>query len=66
MNGKPMSEADVPAIQIAGMDAVRGRWALVGVGFLINLCLGSIYSWSVFVGPLATHYTALLGREVTA
>ncbi|KAF1078327.1 OFA family MFS transporter [Methanogenium sp. MK-MG] len=65
MNGKQMSKADRPAVMVAGMDAVRGRWALVGIGFLINLCLGSIYSWSVFVGPLAAHYTGLLGREVT-
>lgn len=61
-----MSEVHGPAVELAGMDAAQGRWALIGVGFLINLCLGSIYSWSVFVGPLATHYTALLGREVTA
>ena len=66
MNGKQPSGAYHPVVQVAGMDAARGRWALVGVGFLINLCLGSIYSWSVFVGPLAAHYSALLGREVTA
>ncbi|PKL62303.1 MAG: MFS transporter [Methanomicrobiales archaeon HGW-Methanomicrobiales-2] len=56
--------SDIP--KIFGMPAERGRWGLVGLGLLINLCLGSIYSWSVFVAPLAAHFTATLGREVTA
>ncbi|MBN1324110.1 MAG: OFA family MFS transporter [Methanotrichaceae archaeon] len=37
---------------ILGMEAEKGRWALVFIGMVINLCLGSIYSWSIFVGPL--------------
>ena len=49
-----------------GMPAEKGRWGLVALGLVINLCLGSIYSWSVFVAPLAAHFTATLGREVTA
>ncbi len=48
------------------MAAETGRWGLVALGLVINLCLGSIYSWSVFVAPLAAHFTATLGREVTA
>jgi len=52
--------------KVLGMPAERGRWGLVALGLLINLCLGSIYSWSVFVAPLAAHFTATLGREVTA
>ena len=51
---------------IFGLPAERGRWGLIALGLLINLCLGSIYSWSVFVAPLAAHFTAALGREVTA
>ena len=51
---------------IFGLPAERGRWGLIALGLLINLCLGSIYSWSVFVAPLAAHFTATLGREVTA
>ncbi|MCK8518498.1 L-lactate MFS transporter [Methanoculleus sp. 7T] len=54
------------APKVLGMPAERGRWGLVALGLLINLCLGSIYSWSVFVTPLAAHFTATLGREVTA
>ncbi len=52
--------------EIFGMPAEAGRWGLIALGLVINLCLGSIYSWSVFVTPLAAHFTATLGREVTA
>ncbi len=55
---------DAPTI--FGLPAERGRWGLIALGLLINLCLGSIYSWSVFVAPLAAPFTATLGREVTA
>jgi OFA family oxalate/formate antiporter-like MFS transporter len=53
-------------VRLFGMPAERGRWILVIAGMLINLCLGSIYSWSVFVGPLAAHFTEELGRPVSA
>ncbi|MDG6257903.1 MAG: OFA family MFS transporter [Methanomicrobiaceae archaeon] len=53
-------------LRLFGMPAERGRWVLVALGMLINLCLGSIYSWSVFVGPLAAHFSGELGREVSA
>jgi len=49
-----------------GMPAERGRWLLVVIGLVINLCLGTIYSWSVFVGPLTTYFTTELGQPVTA
>lgn len=51
---------------VFGLPAEKGRWGLVALGLLINLCLGSIYSWSVFVAPLATYFSETLGREVTA
>jgi MFS transporter, OFA family, oxalate/formate antiporter len=51
---------------IFGMPAERGRWGLVLLGLLINLCLGSIYSWSVFVAPLTEYFTETLAQEVTA
>lgn len=52
--------------KILGMDAERGRWVLVILGMIINLCLGTIYAWSVFVGPLTTYFTTALGQPVTA
>ncbi len=51
---------------IFGMPAEKGRWGLVALGLIINLCLGSIYAWSVFTAPLAAHFTEVLGRHVTA
>ena len=52
--------------KILGMDAEKGRWALILLGMIINLCLGSVYAWSVFVGPLTTYFTKDLGQAVTA
>ncbi|SEP99261.1 L-lactate MFS transporter [Nitrosomonas ureae] len=37
---------------VLGMTAGKGRWLLVLVGLLINVCLGSIYAFSVFRKPL--------------
>ncbi|MDO9034393.1 MAG: OFA family MFS transporter [Methanoregula sp.] len=52
--------------KIMGMNAERGRWGLIILGMIINLCLGSVYAWSVFVGPLTNHFTKELGQTVTA
>lgn len=52
--------------KLFGMEPEKGRWMLVVLGMVINLCLGSIYSWSVFVGPLTTYFTKDLGQTVTA
>lgn len=48
------------------LPAEKGRWMLVGLGLLINLCLGTIYSWSVFVTPLTEYFAKTLGETVTA
>lgn len=49
-----------------GMPVERGRWVLILLGLIINLCLGTIYSWSVFVAPLTAYFTKELGQTVTA
>jgi len=38
--------------KIFGLPTATGRWIFVVLGMLINLCLGSIFSWSVFRKPL--------------
>ncbi|MCX5997184.1 MAG: OFA family MFS transporter [Chloroflexi bacterium] len=38
--------------KLFGMPAEKGRWILVVVGFIINLCLGSVYAYSVFKVPV--------------
>jgi OFA family oxalate/formate antiporter-like MFS transporter len=40
-----------------GMKPEKGRWMFVALGLVINLCLGSIYSWSVFRKPLQTYFS---------
>ncbi len=52
--------------KLFGMEPEKGRWMLVILGMVINLCLGSIYSWSVFVGPLTNYFTKDLGQVVSA
>lgn len=38
--------------RLFGMRAIHGRWVFVALGFLINICLGAVYAFSVFRGPL--------------
>jgi len=38
--------------KLFGMPAEKGRWILVLLGFMINLCLGSVYAYSVFNMPV--------------
>jgi MFS transporter, OFA family, oxalate/formate antiporter len=35
-----------------GRPAMQGRWLLIPLGMVILLCLGSVYSWSLFRTPL--------------
>ena len=41
---------------ILGLDPLRGRWFYLVFGILINICLGSVYSWSVFRRPIEEHF----------
>ncbi len=45
-------------IKIFGTSAEKGRWIFVALGLTINLCLGSVYSWSVFRKPLEQLFSA--------
>ena len=51
---------------LLGMPLEKGRWALIASCLIINLCLGTIYSWSVFVNPLTDYFSTNLGQAVTA
>ena len=35
-------------------EKVGNRWRFVGAALVMQLCLGVLYSWSVFRGPLET------------
>jgi len=46
-------ETKVPGpLAVFGLSAEKGRWIYILLGFLIYLCLGSVYSWSVFKKPV--------------
>ncbi|HOF06269.1 MAG TPA: OFA family MFS transporter [Syntrophales bacterium] len=38
--------------KLFGMPAETGRWIFVVLGFIINICLGSVYAYSVFAKPV--------------
>lgn len=44
----------------------KKRWGVLIASCLINLCIGSIYAWSVFAAPLAAKLTELLDTTFTA
>jgi MFS family permease len=48
------------------MPLEKGRWMLVVAGLIINLCLGAVYAWSVFVNPLTDYFSLQPGQTVTA
>lgn len=35
-----------------GLSLEKGRWILIPVGIIIYMCLGTVYSWSVFRKPI--------------
>ncbi len=41
-------------MQLFGMSAEKGRWLLIPLGATVLLCLGTVYSWSIFRKPLET------------
>jgi len=47
------------------MDIQKKRWGVLVACCAINLCLGSIYAWSVFAGGMADYLSALHGVTVT-
>ncbi len=41
-------------VTLFGLPAEKGRWFLIPLGIAILLCLGTVYSWSIFRKPLET------------
>ena len=46
----------VSSERVFGVPAKRGRWAFIGLGLLTNICLGAVYSFSVFKAPLVAQW----------
>jgi MFS transporter, OFA family, oxalate/formate antiporter len=47
---------------VFGLPARQGRWLLIPLGVTVLLCLGTVYSWSIFRRPLETE----MGISATA
>ena len=48
-----------------GLPVSVGRWGFVLVGMLMNICLGTVYAWSVFRKPISELFSQD-GTEITA
>jgi MFS transporter, OFA family, oxalate/formate antiporter len=48
------------------MNLTKYRWVILAASCLINLCIGSLYAWSVFAGPLADHLSTVTGTTITS
>jgi MFS family permease len=38
--------------KVFGMPAESGRWLYVVLGLVMNICLGAVYAYSIFLGPV--------------
>jgi MFS family permease len=44
----------------------KRRWIVLTASCVANLCIGAIYAWSVFAGPMAEHLNMLNGTAKTS
>lgn len=54
MNLKNEINKESRDLKLFGLPAERGRWLLIILGAILMLCLGTVYSWSIFRKPLET------------
>ena len=38
--------------KVFGLPAESGRWLFVVIGLIMNVCLGAVYAYSIFLGPV--------------
>ena len=43
--------------KVFGMAPEQGRWLYIPLGLIVLLCLGTVYSWSIFRKPLETAFS---------
>lgn len=48
------------------MNLTKKRWIILFASCMINLCIGSIYAWSVFSSPMAEYLSKINGLTGTA
>ena len=49
-------------VKIMGMPAESGRWLLIIIGTIIELCLGAVYAYSIISVPLRKIFTAPVAK----
>ena len=54
------------SIQERNRILTKKRWIILAASCIANLCIGAIYAWSVFAGPMAEHLNVLNGTAMTA
>ena len=47
------------------VELTKKRWIILIASCFINLCIGSIYAWSVFSAPMAEYLSGLTGLKLT-
>ncbi len=53
------------ALKLFGLPVLTGRWGFVLAGLLMNICLGTVYAWSIFRAPIAKLFSQD-GAPITA
>ena len=48
------------------MELSKKRWLILFLSCLINLCIGSLYTWSVFASPMAEYINSIKGTAFNA
>lgn len=48
------------------MELTKKRWIILIASCFINLCIGSMYAWSVFAAPMAKYLSQVTGAALTA
>ena len=48
------------------METKTNRNLILAASCFVVLCVGSLYAWSVFAGPMAEHLSRLTGREIVS
>lgn len=43
--------------KVLGLPAESGRWLFVVLGLIMNVCLGAVYAYSIFLGPVRKAFT---------
>ena len=48
------------------MEKKTNRNLILAASCFVVLCVGSLYAWSVFAGPMAEHLSALTGKQIAS